>query len=67
MPRRGENIHKRKDERWEGRYIKKQDTSGKAIYGWRKADMSTIYFANFWSDYIEIAGNTSDQVLAQEL
>ena len=33
MPRRGENIHKRKDGRWEGRYIKKHDISGKAIYG----------------------------------
>ena len=33
MPRKGENIHKRKDGRWEGRYIKKHDISGKAIYG----------------------------------
>ena len=33
MPRRGENIHKRKDGRWEGRYIKKYDLSGKACYG----------------------------------
>lgn len=33
MPRRGENIHKRKDGRWEGRYIKKHDIDGKAIYG----------------------------------
>ncbi len=34
MPRRGENIFKRKDGRWEARYIKKYDVSGKAIYGY---------------------------------
>ena len=33
MPRRGENIHKRKDGRWEGRYIKNHDMNGKAQYG----------------------------------
>lgn len=33
MPRRGENIYKRKDGRWEARYIKKRDAGGKAIYG----------------------------------
>lgn len=33
MPRRGENIRKRKDGRWEGRYIKRRETTGKAVYG----------------------------------
>ena len=33
MPRKGENIHKRKDGRWEGRYIKMYADNGKAIYG----------------------------------
>ena len=33
MPRRGENIWKRSDGRWEGRYIKDRDRKGKAIYG----------------------------------
>lgn len=33
MPRRGENIYKRKDGRWEGRYIK-QHIGGKAKYGY---------------------------------
>lgn len=33
MPRRGENIYKRKDGRWEARYIKERDVTGKAIYG----------------------------------
>ena len=34
MPRRGENIYKRKDGRWEGRYIKSRSATGKAIYGY---------------------------------
>ena len=34
MPRKGENIYKRKDGRWEGRFIKSRDFSGKAIYGY---------------------------------
>ena len=32
MPRRGENIHKRKDGRWEGRYIDFYQSDGKAHY-----------------------------------
>ncbi len=32
MPRRGENIYKRKDGRWEGRYIKEYDINNKAKY-----------------------------------
>ena len=34
MPRRGENIYKRKDNRWEGRYIKGRLPSGKAQFGY---------------------------------
>ena len=34
MARRGENIYKRKDGRYEGRYIKHYDLNGKAIYGY---------------------------------
>lgn len=33
MPRRGENIWKRKDGRWETRYIKGRTTEGQAVYG----------------------------------
>ena len=33
MPKTGRNIYKRKDGRWEGRYIKKRDNNGKIIYG----------------------------------
>lgn len=32
MPRHGENIWKRKDGRWEARYIKERLSSGKAVY-----------------------------------
>lgn len=34
MARRGENIYKRKDGRWEGRYIRGYTPSGKAEYGY---------------------------------
>lgn len=34
MPRKGENIYKRKDGRWEGRYIKSRSSNGKANYGY---------------------------------
>lgn len=32
MSRRGDNIHKRSDGRWEGRYISGRDEQGKAVY-----------------------------------
>lgn len=34
MPKKGENIYKRKDGRWEGRYIKARTNEGKIIYGY---------------------------------
>lgn len=34
MPRKGENIYKRKDGRWEGRYICSYDTENKAKYAY---------------------------------
>lgn len=34
MSRRGENIYKRKDGRWEGRYIKGRRTNGTILYGY---------------------------------
>lgn len=34
MPRKGENIYKRKDGRWEGHYIKGRTPEGKALYGY---------------------------------
>ena len=32
MGRKGENIYKRKDKRWEGRYIDSYNAKGKAVY-----------------------------------
>lgn len=34
MPRKGENIYKRSDGRWEARYIKQRTPEGKAVYGY---------------------------------
>lgn len=34
MGKKGTNIYKRKDGRWEGRYIKGYDISGKTVYGY---------------------------------
>lgn len=34
MTKKGESIFKRKDGRWEGRYIKDRDSKNKAIYGY---------------------------------
>ena len=34
MAKRGEKIHKRKDGRWEGRYIKRRTTDEKPIWGY---------------------------------
>ncbi|MCM1218539.1 MAG: site-specific integrase [Lachnospiraceae bacterium] len=34
MPRKGENIYKRKDGRWEGRYIKEREKNEKIHYGY---------------------------------
>lgn len=34
MSRKGENIRKRSDGRWEARYIRGRDTDGKALYGY---------------------------------
>ncbi len=34
MPRKGENIYKRKDGRWEGRYIRSRTLAGKIVYGY---------------------------------
>lgn len=34
MPKKGENIYRRKDGRWEGRYIRCYDAAGKAKFGY---------------------------------
>jgi len=34
MPKKGSNIYKRKDGRWEGRYQKERNDNGKIVYGY---------------------------------
>lgn len=34
MPRKGENIYRRKDNRWEARYVKGYSCNGKILYGY---------------------------------
>ena len=34
---------------------------------WRRDDISSVSFANFWQDYVEVTGNPNDQVFAQVL
>ena len=47
MSKRGENIYKRKDGRWEGRYIKERSADGKAryayVYGSFSGNQSAAY------------------------
>ena len=52
MPRKGENIHKRKDGRWEARYIKGYGEDGKAVYGYV-----------FGESYLETKRKKNDVVL----
>lgn len=54
MPRRGENIYKRKDGRWEGRYIKSRSATGKAVYGYVYAQT-----------YKEVKEKLANRLLAQ--
>lgn len=46
MAKRGENIHRRKDGRWEGRYIKGRTPEGKPVwgyvYGYHYAEVKTV-------------------------
>ena len=34
---------------------------------WRRDDISTVSFANFWRDYVEVTGDVQDQIFAQVL
>ncbi|MBL1229477.1 site-specific integrase [Enterococcus sp. BWB1-3] len=72
MSRRGENIYKRKDGRWEGRYIKARDERGKIVYGYvygrkytvvkqRLAEMKVQYVASYGS--LKIYEGTLEQWL----
>lgn len=60
MARRGDNIHKRKDGRWEGRYISYYDNDGKAkyksIYGHKYKDVKAK-LENLKAEKVTICNN----------
>lgn len=70
MARTGENIYKRKDGRWEGRYIKGRRSNGKPVYGYvyaRKYHVCREKLAQARSQHIHLrvikmcgAGKVSD-------
>ncbi|MBP1047518.1 site-specific integrase [Enterococcus sp. BWM-S5] len=72
MSRRGENIYKRKDGRWEGRYIKARNEEGKIVYGYvygrkytavkqRLAELKVRYITSYGS--LKIYEGTLEQWL----
>lgn len=73
MARRGENIYKRKDGRWEGRYIKGRNQNGKIrygyIYGYKYSEvkdqlvlMKYEMQANTNNKTLQYEGNVSDWI-----
>lgn len=69
MPRRGENIYKRKDGRWEGRYIKGHDIKGKAQYGYvygRTYSDVKLSLKNSQSRILNLEGSTSKSSVSYE-
>lgn len=67
MPRKGENIYKRKDGRWEGRYIRDR-VNGKAKYGYVFAHSYKEVKIKLTDAKTHLASNTSvAPVIASEL
>lgn len=67
MPRKGENIYKRKDGRWEGRYIRDR-VNGKAKYGYVFAHSYKEVKIKLTDAKARLASNTSAiPVVASEL
>lgn len=67
MPRKGENIYKRKDGRWEGRYIRGR-VNGKAKYGYVFAHSYKEVKIKLTNAKVLFASNTSAvPVIASEL
>ncbi len=67
MPRKGENIYKRKDGRWEGRYIRDR-VNGKAKYGYVFAHSYKEVKIKLTDAKARLASNTSAvPVIASEL
>ncbi|EOL49873.1 tyrosine-type recombinase/integrase [Enterococcus caccae] len=71
MVRKGENIYKRKDGRWEGRYIKGRRSDGRAVYGYiyhtkytdlkeKLLTMKALYSHNYIFKTITYRGTLND-------
>ncbi|MGC6768507.1 tyrosine-type recombinase/integrase [Enterococcus sp. LJL128] len=63
MSRRGENIYKRKDGRWEGRYIKARNEHGKITYGYVYGKKYTIVKNRLAELRVQYIGNYSNLTL----
>ena len=55
MPKKGENIYKRKDGRWEGRYIKSRTCTGRIVYGY-------VYAKTYREAKAKLRENTSSSI-----
>lgn len=70
MPRKGENIYKRKDGRWEARYKKETSVNGKIVYGYLYARTYREVKGKLYhilSKKLEPAENTADSELFSEI
>lgn len=70
MPRKGENIYKRKDGRWEARYKKETSVNGKIVYGYLYARTYREVKGKLYhilSKKQEPAENTADSELFSEI
>lgn len=65
MPRKGENIYKRKDGRWEGRYKKGRKPNGRLTYGYiygktyTEVKHSLYYYKLKYQHLIEVHGEST--------
>lgn len=66
MPRRGENIRKRTDGRWEGRYIESYSNNGKACY---RSVYGTTYsdIKEKLKQYKKLCKNTGSKITVKDL
>lgn len=63
VARRGENIYKRKDGRWEGRYVKSRDAKGKIVFGYVYAKKYTDLRKKLSLKKAEYSNGVEDQEL----
>lgn len=66
MPRKGENIYKRKDGRWEARYIKQRTPDGKAVYGYVYAKSYKEAKSKVQKCLIAVANSCATSVSSQQ-